>query len=136
MFHLYISQHLLLPLCFKHSSKLCWYAQNIFIVPLYLYELDSFDRSSCLDSLLYKLVLGVLMKEILLVRFDISVRSVNNRYHIPDFAVRGVFMKAVLLVLSGISDCPGNIAGTTFLTFLIESFLSVCLFSLKHHGFH
>ena len=31
-------------------------------------------------------------------------------------------MKAVLLVLSSISDRPSNIAGTAFITFLIERF--------------
>ena len=31
-------------------------------------------------------------------------------------------MKAVLLVLAGISDRPGNIANTAFLTFLIQRF--------------
>ena len=40
---------------------------------------------------------------------------VNNRYHIPDIAVRVVSMKAVLLVLFGISDRPGNTAGTACL---------------------
>ena len=47
---------------------------------------------------------------------------VNSRYCIPDIAVRGISMGAVLLVLPGISDRPGNIAGTAFLTFLIERF--------------
>ena len=68
------------------------------------------------------LVKSALMEEVLLVRLGISDVPVNSRYCIPDIAVRGVSIEAVLLILPGISDRPGNIAGTAFLTFLIDCF--------------
>ena len=47
---------------------------------------------------------------------------VNSRYRILDIALTGVSMKAVLRVFTRFSEHPGNVAGTTFLTFLIERF--------------
>ena len=61
---------------------------------------------------------------------------VNSGYPSPDIAVRGVSIKAVLLVVSGISDRPVNIAGAAFLTLLNERFQPACSFSIKHRGFH
>ena len=62
----------------------------------------------------------------------LSFVPVNNRYRVLDNTERDLYIKAVLLALCGISDRPGNIAGTAFPTFLIERFPSACLFSLKH----
>ena len=110
------------------------------VVPT-VYEWSSFVRIRVLIPYYVstaQLFESVLTKEehAFLTRSVFPFVPANNRYRIPDIAVIGVSMKAILLVLSGISDRPGNIAGTAFLTFLIESFLSACSFSLKYHGCH
>lgn len=38
-------------------------------------------------------------------------RATEKKMWSATYAVRGVSMKAVILVLSGISECPGYIAG-------------------------
>ena len=46
----------------------------------------------------------------------------NSKYRILDIALTGVSMKAVLRVFTRFSEHPGNLEGTTILTFLLERF--------------